>query len=196
MITIMFLMLTASFIVIFILSDVSARALAKYPLVADCSLLAGADDEHKFLQNTVLEYHSNHSLEEQGFHVSYSKGYVVCFCADRMEEGDEPDKIYGPYEEPISEDYVASLTSTELITNGIMVTIVGINLILKYSIIALITWIGYDTHSELMTKITNGVFIGLFFNTGILLTLSNANLSDVSDPLALVFDKTFYDYSP
>ena len=77
-----------------------------------------------------------------------------------------------------------------------MVTIVGINLVLKYTIIFLITWIGYDTHSELMTKITNGVFIGLFFNTGILLTLSNSNLSDVSDPLALIFDKTFYDYSP
>ena len=88
--TIMFLMLTASFVVIFILSDVSARALAKYPLVADCSLLAGVDDEHTFLQNTVLEYHSNHNLEEQGFYVSYSKGYVVCFCTDKIAEGDEP----------------------------------------------------------------------------------------------------------
>ena len=83
-----------------------------------------------------------------------------------------------------------------LITNGIMVVIITINLILKYTIIYLITWIGYDTHSELMTKITNGVFIGLFFNTGILLTLSNSNLSDVSDPLAMIFNKTFYDYSP
>ena len=63
-ITIMFLMLTASFIVIFICSDVSARALAKYPIVTDCSLLAGADDPNKMLQNTVLEYHSNHNLEE------------------------------------------------------------------------------------------------------------------------------------
>ena len=83
-----------------------------------------------------------------------------------------------------------------LITNGIMVVIITINLILKYTIIYLITWIGYDTHSELMTKITNGVFIGLFFNTGILLTLSNSNLSDVSDPLAMIFNKTFFDYSP
>ena len=60
----------------------------------------------------------------------------------------------------------------------------------------LITSIGYDTHSELMTTITNGVFIGLFFNTGILLTLTNGNFSDVSNFLAIPFHSTYYDYSP
>jgi len=47
-----------------------------------------------------------------------------------------------------------------------------------------------------MTKIVNGVFIALFFNTGILLVLTNANLSDVSGWLSAVFSGTFYDYSP
>lgn len=77
-----------------------------------------------------------------------------------------------------------------------MVTIIVINLILKNSTIMMITWIGYDTHSELMTKITNGVFIALFFNTGILLLLTNANLSDVSSGLGNIFSGTYYDYSP
>ena len=77
-----------------------------------------------------------------------------------------------------------------------MITIIVINALLKSIIIQLITWIGYDTHSELMTKITNGVFIGLFFNTGLLLTLTNANLSDVSKSLATLFHGHFYDYSP
>ena len=54
-----------------------------------------------------------------------------------------------------------------------MVAIIAINYILKDMTIRLITWIGYDTHSELMTKITNGVFVALFFNTGILLLLTN-----------------------
>ena len=93
--TIMFLMLTASFIVIFICSDVSATALAKYPLVADCTLLAGYDDPHTMEQNTIMEYRSNQALEAQGFHVSYSKGYVVCFCTDKMEAGDTPEQLYG-----------------------------------------------------------------------------------------------------
>jgi hypothetical protein len=36
--------------------------------------------------------------------------------------------------------------------------IIGVNLILKMSIIALITWIGEDTVSEQLSSITNGVF--------------------------------------
>lgn len=60
----------------------------------------------------------------------------------------------------------------------------------------LITWIGYDTYSEQMTRIINGVFIVLFFNTGILLLLVNANLTDISGLLGRLFDGRFYDYSP
>ena len=75
------------------------------------------------------------------------------------------------------------------------VFIVALNYVLKIIAISLISWIGYDTHSELMTKITNGVFIVLFFNTGILLTLVNANLSDISSVLGNFSYGTFYDYS-
>ena len=76
------------------------------------------------------------------------------------------------------------------------VTIVLINVILKTTTIALITWIGYDTWSELMTRITNGVFIVLFFNTGLLLLMANANLADVSGWLSGFFNGSYYDYSP
>ena len=64
-------------------------------------------------------------------------------------------------------------------TNAVTIVIVVINMILKEITIALVTWIGYDTISELMTKINNGVFVALFFNTGILLLLVYANLSEV-----------------
>ena len=47
-----------------------------------------------------------------------------------------------------------------------------------------------------MTRIINGVFIVLFFNTGILLLLVNANLTDISSLLGRLFDGRFYDYSP
>lgn len=83
-----------------------------------------------------------------------------------------------------------------LLTNGISYLIIGINLILKMATIALITWIGYDTKSVMMSKITNGVFIALFFNMGILIVLTNANFWDVSEALSNVFGGTYYDYSP
>jgi hypothetical protein len=47
-----------------------------------------------------------------------------------------------------------------------------------------------------MTRIINGVFIVLFFNTGVLLLLVNANLSDISGLLGKIFDGRFFDYSP
>ena len=83
-----------------------------------------------------------------------------------------------------------------LASNGVTVFIVALNVVLKMTAISLISWIGYDTHSETMTKITNGVFLLQFFNTAILLILVNANLSDVSSFLGNIFDGTFYDYSP
>ena len=71
------------------------------------------------------------------------------------------------------------------------------NYVLKQIAMILIAWIGYDTYSELMVKITNGIFIVLFFNTGLLLTLVNANLSDIAMSVFLsrIFDGTYYDYS-
>lgn len=85
---------------------------------------------------------------------------------------------------------------TMMISYSIMGTIITINLVLKMVIIKLISMVGYDTHSELMTKISNGVFIGLFFNTGVLFLLTNANLSDVSPRLGSMLQSTYYDYSP
>lgn len=81
-------------------------------------------------------------------------------------------------------------------TNFITGFIVVVNTIIKEIAIALITWIGYDTHSEQLTKITNGVFASLFFNTGFLLILSNANFSQYNLPLKSTFNGPFDDYSP
>ena len=85
---------------------------------------------------------------------------------------------------------------TMFFTNGITIVVVVINVLLKQATIFLVTWIGYDTHSEIMTKITNGVLLVLFFNTGMLLVLVNANLGDVSEELGSLFNGVYYDYSP
>ena len=62
--------------------------------------------------------------------------------------------------------------------------------------IYLTKWIGFTTVTQLMKEISNRVFMVLFFNTGILLVLVNANLEDVSVILSKLFDGQFYDYSP
>lgn len=83
-----------------------------------------------------------------------------------------------------------------MISYGLMVTIICINFERRMTIIWLVTWIGYDTQSKLMSKITSCVFVGLFFNTGFLLTMTNANLSDVNSWLSVIFNGRYYDYSP
>ena len=125
--------------------------------------------------------------------VSY-EGYVQCFCDARAADGDLPEEKYGGVK--VCQAYIESLFPTLIFTNGIMVLIIGINIILRTITVKLITWISYDTYSEQMTRIINGVFIVLFFNTGILLLLVNANLNDVSSLLGNLFDGRFYDYSP
>jgi len=74
--------------------------------------------------------------------------------------------------------------------------IVVLNTIIKIISIAMIQWIGYDTHSEMLTKITNGVFFALFFNTAIIVLLVDANLTETFPPLGHFFNGGFSDYSP
>ena len=193
--TILAFMLFGSFIVIYICESYSNSLLALYPpmLPADCEKLSGYDDPDLFLKSAIFEFRSNSAMAELGRDVSYA-GYVQCFCDAKALEGDAPDTMY--HEEKVCQAYIDSLFPTLIFTNGIMVLIIAINVILRTITVMLITWIGYDTYSEQMTRIINGVFIVLFFNTGILLLLVNANLSDVSGLLGRLFDGRFYDYSP
>lgn len=66
-------------------------------------------------------------------------------------------------------------------------------------IINLVKWVGEDTNSEQLSSITRAIFIAQFFNTGIILLLVQANLSE-HWPKAFWTTATnggrFYDYSP
>jgi hypothetical protein len=67
-----------------------------------------------------------------------------------------------------------------MLGTAISFIIIIINTILKTVIIKLIESIKYDTYSMMLASITNGVFIAQFFNTGILLLLVNANMTEHS----------------
>jgi len=58
-------------------------------------------------------------------------------------------------------------------------SIVGINFVLRLIMMVLIKYIGYHTESEQTKNIKSSIFIVQFFNTAILLLLTNANTSDV-----------------
>ena len=125
------------------------------------------------------------------------KGHVQCFC-DKMadEEDKDADEEYGDDDLMICKDYQHSKLTTFFATNGITLIITVINQVLTAVSISLITWIGYDTHSEMLTKITNGVFAAQFFNTAILILLVYANLDEVDENAGKLLDGQFRDYSP
>ena len=171
----------------------------------DCAVLGDGLSAEQQQSAAYLEWTVNTALEAKDQTVTYA-GYVQCFCDEQQSLTENYDKgtKYGAVpgstegEEPICQEYLTSKFWTFCITNGVTVFIVVINLILKMITIELIHWIGYDTYSELMTKITNGVFLALFFNTGILLLLVYANLSEVSlglFGLAKIFQGPYPDYT-
>lgn len=90
----MFVMLFVSFIIIFVLSNISAKALAKYPIIADCEKLVGFGDDETMEKYATLEHRTNAALEEAEYDVSYTKGYVQCFCNAEAKAEVAPDATY------------------------------------------------------------------------------------------------------
>ena len=76
--------------------------------------------------------------------------------------------------------YFSDKLMSKILGTSIGFIIIAVNIVLKTCIIKLITWIGEDTVSEQLASITNGVFYAQFFNTGILLLLVNANMTEHS----------------
>jgi len=70
-----------------------------------------------------------------------------------------------------------------------------LNEILTRLSVKLISWIGYSSHSDKFTSISNCIFISTFFNTGIILLFANADLSEAVPALANIFNGPYNDYS-
>ena len=63
-------------------------------------------------------------------------------------------------------------------TTALSYILIGFNYILRTVCIMLVDWIGYDTETMRLSKTTSVTFWVQFFNSGILLLLINANLSE------------------
>jgi len=56
--------------------------------------------------------------------------------------------------------------------------IIGFNVLLRLIIIQLVELVRDDSHSMKLTRTANGTFYATFFNSGILLTILSANLTE------------------
>jgi hypothetical protein len=56
--------------------------------------------------------------------------------------------------------------------------IIAVNVVIRMAVIEIINAVGCQTESDQMRYITDSVFICIFFNTGFLVMLCNANLGE------------------
>jgi len=108
-------------------------------------------------------------------------------------------KINGvlPVDERICTKYVEMTITGLACASSISFVIIAINLVLKKIVIKLLTEVKEATRSEMLASVTNGVFITLYLNTGFLLTIANANLTEHSPHwITKYFTGPYYDYDP
>ena len=186
--------LALSFAIVFVGRKMQAGVYAKYPVPASCQPFYDnyGDQLESF---AVLDYEANTKLESEGRDPSYA-GYLQCFCDQQTADGIASDAPYGPDGAQICADYSFYAYLALGIGNAITGFIVVVNTLLTELAIGLITWIGYDTHSEMLTKITNGVFLAQFFNTALVLLLVEANFSETFTFAAGAFNGAYPDYVP
>jgi len=73
--------------------------------------------------------------------------------------------------------FVDDFFGGKALSQVVSISIVVINIILRTIMLSLIKWIGYHTESDQTGAIMTSIFIVQFFNTAILLLLTNANTS-------------------
>lgn len=56
-------------------------------------------------------------------------------------------------------------------------------------------WVGFESHSEVYTRVSISIFVSTFFNTAVVILLANADLSEAIPPLAGIMNGYFDDYS-
>lgn len=105
---------------------------------------------------------------------------MQCFCRHQTKK--QQDKVYvlDGKKEAFCKVYFSDKITSKVLGQMIAFVIIAFNLILKTIIIKLISSIRYDTQSEMLSQITNGVFIAQFLNTGFVLLLVNSNMTEHS----------------
>mmetsp|Transcript_45340 Transcript_45340/g.33118 ORF Transcript_45340/g.33118 Transcript_45340/m.33118 type:complete len:89 (-) Transcript_45340:103-369(-) len=81
------------------------------------------------------------------------------------------DKINTDFCDEFQRDQVDGMLTSQIVSNSIVV----INFVLRSINMGLIGYIGYYTESEQTKVVKQAVFLTQFFNTGVLLLLTNAN---------------------
>lgn len=86
---------------------------------------------------------------------------------------------------------------SKIFGQSISFIVIGINIVLKFTILSMVIWIGEETASAQKATVTRGVFLAQFANTGFVILLVNANLTEhFPTEFTKHFKGPYYDYMP
>lgn len=177
--TVIVLLITLCFTVIFFSKQYSIKVTSKYPTVACEPLKETYNQSYEFwaIEEWKGYYEADSAAEKRAF-----TGVLPCYCQDKYAElgafntlkyeVKDGETVIQPCKEFV-EDIVKSLGWS----NAVKYMIIGINYALRIILIKLCIYMAKTTESEQTELVTNSVFVGQFFNTAILLLLVNANLA-------------------
>jgi hypothetical protein len=156
------------------------------------------------MNDAFHEYLTKTAQLEHGSEVFFT-GPMQCFCKKERKLGHSSSEVYtytdregAEHAESICHDFFVDLYLSKVFGQSIAFIVVGINVILKFTVMYLVKGLaGEDTASNQKALITRGVFLGQFANTGFVILLVNANLSEhFPQYITQHFRGPFYDYMP
>lgn len=99
--------------------------------------------------------------------------------------------------EPICQNVREDKYWASVLSVSISFIVVGMNIVLRYAVMYLVQRVGDDSASTQKGRMVQALFVAQFFNTGFIILIANANLSE-HEPKALtqLVDGPHYDYGP
>jgi len=171
--SVIFSVLFISFIIIFAISKYAARIAAVFPAKNCADIQDNYGDSLE--QYAIKDY--NYIVANDGKGVQ-SSGTLPCFCKQQMKTNENFMSDTFGTDAAICGVYFGMAGEVYLWTTALSYFLIGLNYVLREVCIRLVNWVGYPTETIRLAKTTSVTFYVQFFNSGLLLLLINANLSE------------------
>jgi hypothetical protein len=88
------------------------------------------------------------------------------------------DETFGPNNVAMCDEFFGDISKANWFKSSLKFIIIIGNYIIKTCVIYAVKWIGYETLTKQLERVTVVTFLCLFFNTGFIMMLVNADLTE------------------
>lgn len=178
--------LVCSFFTIFTAQKLALAMKTKYPKMSCGPYIEEYDKRREaWVRDAINEFIVNDAIEEKGG-VPLFTGPMQCFCINEKNTKHKKTEYYElkdgdgtvKFKEQICRQYQDDKLLSKILALSVTGIVVTVNVILKKIVVFLVSWIGEDTVSQQKATVVKGAFLGQFFNTGFIILIVNANMTE------------------